>query len=272
MRCIILGNKNLAIGCIEVLFDRGHEILGIVLNPNDDGVDRHGYRSLKRWAAERNLPVIQPDTANAEGGVEWVRSRPPDALFSFSYLRILKGEILAIPHIGAFNIHFGYLPQHRGNLPLVYAMAANEPFAGVTLHLMDEGIDSGDVVGETSVPILKHDTAKSLYFKCVDAGIDLFARTLPAIAGGHFDRLPQAALETKRGHTYHPMRYPNDRWIDWTRSDEEIDAFIRAHSFPPYPGARFNLRDRVLEVVSDGARYHADGRACRSLDEVKHVL
>jgi methionyl-tRNA formyltransferase len=272
MRCIVLGNKNMAIGCSDALLGQEHEIIGIVLNPGDEGVDQHGYLSLKKWAQGKNLSVIQPTTVNQKEMVEWVYSKYPDALFSFSYLRILKSEILSIPRIGSFNIHFGYLPQHRGNLPLVYAMASNESFAGVTLHIMDEGIDTGDVVAQTKVPILKTDTAKDMYFKCVDAGIELFENALPKIAKEQFERVPQKVLEKERGNSYHPMKYPNDRWIDWSQHEDQIDAFIRAHSFPPYPGARFKVGDQVVEIRSDGSCYHIEGKIFPTIRAVADVF
>ena len=127
---------------------------------------------------------------------------------------------------------------------------------GVTLHLMDEGIDTGDIVAQTKIPITPADTARTLYFRSAAAGIGLFAETLPAILSGTYGRTPQPEEEA----TYHPQINPNDRWIDWEWTEKKIHAFIRAHTFLPYPGARFIHKGKEAEVRMFNGKCHVEER------------
>ncbi|MBN1103514.1 MAG: methionyl-tRNA formyltransferase [Deltaproteobacteria bacterium] len=244
-RIVVMGNKNLAVGCTAHLLGIRGNVVTVVLNPDDDGLDRHGYFSLKRFARSRALPSYQPRNASEPGFVETLRGLSPDLIFSFSYSRIIRKNFLDAFRDRVFNLHFSLLPRNRGCLPLIYALAEGDPETGVTLHLMDEGIDTGDIIAQTRLPITTSDTARTLYFRASAAGLALFAETYPSILDASFLRIPQPEERA----SYHPQQNPNDRWIDWTWGSERIHAFIRAHTFwPPYPGARFHHKGRLWEV------------------------
>jgi methionyl-tRNA formyltransferase len=250
-RIVVLGNKNLAVGCTAHLLGLQERVVAVVLNPDDEGRDQHGYLSLKRFAKDQGLPAYQPGSASEPGFVEMLEGLEPDLLFSFSYSRILRRNLLDRFPDRVFNIHFSLLPRNRGCLPLVYALAEGEREAGVTIHLVDEGIDTGDIVSRQSLPVTASDTARSLYFRATAAGVSLFAETYPLLRDGRFKRIPQG----EEGATAHPQQNPNDRWVDPSWNPEAIHRFIRAHTFwPPYPGARL-----LHEGTSWELRYaHAD--------------
>lgn len=239
-----MGGKNLAINCLSFLMEIGEEICGVVVNPTDLEEEGKWYPSLRRFARQNGLPAYQPASANERSFVEIVREMQPDLLFSMSYEKILKKEILGIPRLGAVNIHFSRLPLYRGCLPIVYALSEEEPVIGVSIHYMDEGIDTGDIIAQNTLEAERDDTAFTLYFKCVESATDLFQKAYPLIAAGKNERTTQDDHRS----SYHPQVYPNDRWIDWGWPEEKIHAFIRAHTFLPYPGARF-MKDGLEREV-----------------------
>jgi methionyl-tRNA formyltransferase len=256
MRAVVLGNKDLAVGCLDVLLKHEVDVAGVVLNPDDDGQDEgKWYQSLKKTALQKGLSFVQPKNVSSAEGAAYIGRLEPDFLFSFSYSRIVKGYILNQASKGAFNIHFSNLPHHRGCLPLVYALAACDREAGVTLHVMDEGIDTGPIVERVLFPVEETDTAFSLYFECVAAGIDLFDRALPKLLSGEFE----AASQDLQKGSYHPQVYPNDRWLSPSLSPVQLSSFVRAHTFRGYPSARALLDEGEYEVLYESGRFMIPG-------------
>lgn len=244
-KVIVLGNKNLAVGCTAHLLGLGEQVAAVVLNPDDQGMEGNGYLSLKRFAESKGLRTFQPAGPSDPDFLKALSRLSPDFLFSFSYSRIIRKNVLDLFKDRAFNLHFSLLPRNRGCMPLIYALAEGDRETGATLHVMDEGIDTGDIVSQVRIPISESDTARTLYFRATAAGISLFAETYPRITEGSYARKAQSESEA----TYHPQRNPNDRWIDWRWDRDRIHAFIRAHSFFPYPGARFSFQGQETEVT-----------------------
>lgn len=262
MRAIVLGNKDLAVLCLDVILKHGIHVVGIVLNPDDDGREEgKWYKSLKKVALQRGISAIQPKNVSSPAGLEFIQNLAPDFLFSFSYSRILKGYILNQARCGAFNIHFARLPHYRGCLPIVYALANGDSLVGVTLHVMDEGIDTGDIVAQTLLPVEEGDTAYTVYFKCVAAGASLLDQTLPDLMSGTYTRRPQNLAEG----SYHKQVYPNDRWLSPVMSPSQMSSFVRAHTFVGYPPARANLDGVEHEVFYHDGYFSIPGKGLKNL-------
>jgi methionyl-tRNA formyltransferase len=256
VRAIILGNKDLAVDCLGVIARHGIDVVGIVLNPDDRGIDEGlWYRSLKKAAVEQNIPFIQPATVSSEEGVAFLREKAPDFLFSFSYSRIVKGFVLSEAKVIALNVHFAELPQYRGCLPIVYALANGDPHVGVTLHIMDEGIDTGAILDQAQVMVEERDTAYSMYFKCVEAGTALMDRNLPSLIAGTL----QPRSQTLEIGSYNKQVYPNDRWLPQGLSPEALSCFVRAHTFPGYPSARVRYGGAELDVLCHDGSFEIPG-------------
>ena len=231
-RAVLLGNKDLAVGALDVL-TRYTEVVGVVLNHNDDGAEGRWYQSLRRAAEGRGIVTAQPNSINDPEGVAFLRRLAPDIMLSCSYSRILCRPALACAGL-AMNIHFSALPRHRGCLPVVWAIAEGDSQVGVTLHVMDTGIDSGDIIAQVLLPVDDEDTAYTVYFRCVRAGLALLDCALPSILDGSAPRRPQDLA----AGSYHTQEYPSDRWITAGMTDREARALTRALTFPGYPGAR----------------------------------
>jgi len=156
----------------------------------------------------------------------------PDLILSFSYRQILSKEILDIPSRGAFNLHPSLLPKYRGRCPANWVLVNGEGKTGVTLHCMEERVDSGDVIGQVEVEIAPDETIQTLYPKLCKASVQLLRGTLPKLKSGSVERVPQSEAEA----SYFGRRTPEDGRIDWGRSAQEIYNLVRAVTHP-YPGA-----------------------------------
>jgi len=241
----VLGNKDLAVRSLDVLVRHGADVVGAVLNPDDDGrVQDRWYQSLKRAAAARGIPAIQPSTVSSDEGESFIARLRPDLLLSLSYAKIIRPRILQLAGLLPVNIHFARLPWYRGCLPLVHAMCNGDASVGVTVHVMDAGIDTGDILAQIDVPLSDQDTAYSTYFKCVDAGEQLLDRALPLLFAGRLAWTPQDLA----AGSYHPQVYPNDRWSEPSHSPVRLSSFIRGLTFPSYPTARAMVKGQEHEL------------------------
>lgn len=195
---------------------------------------------------------VQPsrhDAAHAAFVAEVARAAP-DLILCFSYSMLIADKVLAIPPLGAINIHGGLLPRFRGANVLNWALVADVPVTGVTAHYMTSGIDEGDIVYQLSAPISDQDTALTLKQRLDALGLELVSRTCAELAAGK--ALPRTPQDEALARHYR-RRIPEDGCIDWkTMDDRAVFNLIRA-LVKPWPGAFFEMPDG-RRVVLD--RYH----------------
>jgi methionyl-tRNA formyltransferase len=228
---VVFAYHNVGVRCLRVLLDQGVNV-PLVLTHEDSAGETIWYDSVARVCEDRGIEYITPDDANAPDVVARITSLAPEFLFSFYYRKMLGAALLAVPTRGALNMHGSLLPAYRGRVPVNWAVLHGEPRTGASLHYMEVKPDAGDLVAQTSVPILADDTAHDVFQKvCVAAELTL-ARALPQLCAGTATRVP---LDLRSG-SYFSGRKPEDGRIDWTRSAREVYNLIRAVA-PPYPGA-----------------------------------
>jgi methionyl-tRNA formyltransferase len=228
------------------------EIVALVVHPEK----RATFRNEIVAACSLNPQnILEGDSLRSPKVAAHMKSLHPEIGVSANFGYILKPELFeSFPH-GCINIHSGYLPFNRGANPNVWSIVDETP-AGVTIHYIDEGIDTGDVIMRQQVNIEPTDTGGSLYEKLQQASIDLFARAWPLIRMGAAPRIPQ----DPGSGTFHLQ-------ADLTSLDEiELEQglkarrllnIVRARTFPGYPGATFTVNGRqvslevALRYVSD---------------------
>ncbi len=251
MRILFMGGKNVGHGCLRSLLDSGiGQVVGLIANPGDEDPGRW-FLSASELARSRGIPVFAPAKINAPEHVELIRGLRPDVLFSVYYDQILKPGIIAIPPRGCFNLHLALAEEYRGCYPTAWALINGESGTGVTLHVLDAGIDSGDIVAQARVAISPEDTGRSLYDKCTEAGIALFREHAPRILAGDYRARPQAATAKTR----HYNRDFPDREIRFDKPGREIRDHIRALLFEPFPPPYFEIggvRYEIRRVGKDG--------------------
>lgn len=203
-------------------------------------------REIYDWLCDREGVTVRA-LVTTKQQLELIESIHPHVVVAVGYQHIVPEETLQIPDEGCINVHPGYLPHGRGFNPNVWSIIDDLP-AGVTIHYMDDGVDTGEIIARQHVDRLMSDTGKSLYQRIERACVELFKQTWPSIESGTVEAAPQ----TESDATYH---YKSD-FVDLCRIDPEqtyeakelIDR-LRALTFPPFNNA-------FLEV--DGERYYIE--------------
>jgi methionyl-tRNA formyltransferase len=228
---VVFAYHNVGVRCLRVLLDQGVYV-PLVLTHEDSTTENIWYESVARLCAERGIESITVDDANHPDVAARIRALAPDFLFSFYYRKMLGADILGIPRRGALNMHGSLLPKYRGRVPTNWAVINGETETGASLHYMEVKPDAGNLVAQTSVPILGDDTAHEVFQKVVVAAEMTLVRALPQLISG---TAPCVPLNLKAG-SYFSGRKPEDGRIDWTKSARDVYNLIRAVA-PPYPGA-----------------------------------
>jgi methionyl-tRNA formyltransferase len=230
-RIVVFGYHDIAVACLQELLHQGANVVAVVTH-QDSPAETIWFGSVAGLAAASGIPVRTPDDPNVPAFVEEVRHLRPDLIFSFYYRRLLSPAILAIPSLGAINLHGSLLPKYRGRAPLNWVLVYGETSTGVTLHHMDARADHGDIIAQRVVPITIEDTALTLSRRLTAAARGLLTETYPLIVAGRAPRIPQdhsVATKFRR-------RSPADGLIDWKGSAWQIYNLIRAVT-RPFPGA-----------------------------------
>ena len=192
------------------------------------------------WAKERGIPLIQPTSCRDEALISALIELRPDVIVTASFGQYLPDVILSLPDKGCLNVHASLLPKYRGASPIQSAIMAGEKETGVTLMLMDNGIDTGPMLAKESFPIDDEIDAGALNLALAELGGELTARELPRYVSGELEAVEQdesMATETKRLRKC-------DGCVDFRKSARDVHNLIRAVS--PWPGAYTFL---------DGKRY-----------------
>jgi methionyl-tRNA formyltransferase len=199
-----------------------------------------------RAARAASIPIEQPRRINDPEVVAAIATRRPEILLSCQYAQILGAAVRAMASIATLNIHFGPLPRYRGVAPIYWAIHNGETETGVTLHHVDAGIDSGDVIAVKPVPIGPADTARDLYQRSTAAGVELLRESWPAIRD---DDLPRHQQDPAQSLYYNRYSVDYDkRRLAW---DLDVDAIVnraRALIFPPFQYPEVCVSGQLLEV------------------------
>jgi len=250
-----MGTPEFAVPTLEVLHDSRHHVLAVVTQPDrPKGRGRRMVASpVKEAAAACGYPVLQPARVRETRFLEKIIALNPDVFVVVAYGQILPASVLAIPRLGAINIHASLLPAYRGPAPIQWAIINGDQETGVTTMWMDEGMDTGDILLAAKVPIGPGDTAQTLHDRLAQAGVELLIDTLDHLASGLVAGTPQDPSEA----TYAPLLKKEDGRVDWSKEAKSLDAFVRGMN--PWPGAFTFLLGKRLKIfkanyVQKGAR------------------
>jgi methionyl-tRNA formyltransferase len=184
---------------------------------------------LKKWAQKFNLNVLEPNKIRDPEWIKKIQKLAPELIILCAYGQIIPKEILDIPKHGALNIHPSLLPQYRGASPIQTAILNGDKETGVTLMLMDEEMDHGDIISNFKFKISNKITYEELEDKLIEAAIGLLIRTLPGYVHGEIQPKPQDHSKA----TFCKIIKKEDGKIDWNKSAEEIERQIRAYAVWP---------------------------------------
>ena len=238
MKIVYLGNNWLGYQVLKWLKEQGEEIVGLVIHPD------HNQKCVGEIRQVVGLPssrIFYGDELKKGETVNAIRRLKADIAISVLFDYIIGGKLLTIFPQGIINLHSSYLPYNRGQYPNVWSIVEETP-AGVTLHYIDEGIDTGDIIVQREVFIEPTDTGESLYHKLERVALMLFQETWFLIRQGKETRQPQNNAIA----TYHKSKDVSkideiDLGGEYTARD--LINVLRARTFPPYKGAYFRLTD-----------------------------
>jgi methionyl-tRNA formyltransferase len=244
MSIVFVGTPAFAVPSLRRLAAAGHDISAVVTQP--DRPAGRGRRPapppVKLAAQELGLTVLQPETLRDPLVVSQIAALAPQAIVAVAYGQILRPEVLDIAPKGVINVHPSLLPRWRGASPIASAVLAGDEDTGVTIMLMDPGLDTGPILAQEHAPIAPTDTAGSLTEKLSHLGADLLVRTLPRWLTGEIQPEPQDASQA----TTCRLVRKEDGAIDWTLPALEVWRRVRAYN--PWPGAHTTMAGELLHI------------------------
>lgn len=231
IRTIFMGTPDFAATILGGLRDAGYHIVAVYTKP-DKPVGRKQETTpppVKRIAEEAGIPVEQPIRFD-EKAVETLRGYKPDLIVVAAYGKILPGAVLEMPGFGCVNVHTSLLPKYRGAAPVQNALLQGETETGVTLMLLDDGLDTGDILAQTSLVISPDDTRDTLLAKLAEDGVTLLRETLPLWVERKITPKPQDETQA----TVCQLIDREDGRIFWNETAETIWNTFRG--LTPWPG------------------------------------
>ena len=258
MRIVFMGTPDFSVPALKALVEAGHEVAAVVTQP-----DRPRGRGkelqmtpVKVQALAYGIPVYQPEKVKDPAFVEILRNLQPEVIVVIAFGQILHRDILDLPPYGCINIHASLLPKYRGAAPIQWAVIDGEKETGVTTMMMDVGLDTGDMLEKTVIPLDPKETGGSLFDKLSQAGGPLILSTLEKLKAGTAVRTPQ----TDEDSTYAKMLTKSLGQIDWSMEAAAIERLIRGLN--PWPSAYTFVHGKTLKIWdADVLKESSDGAA-----------
>lgn len=244
MRVIFMGTPDFAVETLEEIIKAGHEVELVVSQP-DKAVGRSKalkYTPVKACALEHGIEVYQPERVREAECIEYLRGYQPDIIIVEAFGQIIPKAILDMPRFGCVNVHASLLPKYRGAAPIQWAVINGDMVTGVTTMLMNEGLDTGDMIMKKEIIIREDETGGSLFERLSRVGAKLCVETMAAIEAGTATYTPQNDEEA----THTKKIYKELGSIDWTRDAKTIECLIRG--LDPWPSAYTRLGDKTLKI------------------------
>ncbi len=245
LRLVFMGTPPFAVPPLRALLERGHEVAGVYTRPDRRAGRgrRLGQSAVKRFALDRGLAVFQPASLmRAPDAISEMASLAPEAIVVAAYGAFLPKETLDLPRLGCLNIHPSLLPRWRGPSPVASAILEGDEITGVSVILLDEGVDTGPVLARRHTDILRAEKADALTHRLFSIGSALLADTLDDWNEGRID--PQAQDESQATSTRLLKR--EDGRIDWTEPAALLER--KARAFHPWPGTFTTWRGKTLKI------------------------
>ena len=246
MRVLFMGTPDFALFTLRALVEAGEEIVGVVTQP--DKPKGRGYElqppPVKVYAQAQGIPVYQPTTLRDGAFAGELEALAPDVIVVVAYGKILPPYVLGYPKYGCVNVHGSLLPAYRGAAPMQRAIMDGHTETGITTMLMNEGLDTGDMLLTVRVPIAENDNFEDIHDKLGEAGAVLLLDTLRGLSAGTVTPLPQ----DNRLATYAAKIEKKDCLIDFRESAQTVHNTVRGLS--PIPLAFTHTPDgKLLKLI-----------------------
>lgn len=262
-----MGTSPFAVPSLKILLAKGENIVGVFTQP--DKPQGRGLKikisPIKGVALENHLPLFQQEKINRDESVEIIKSLSPDLIVVAAFGQIISQRILDIPRFGSINVHASLLPRYRGAAPINRVILQGEKETGVTTILMDEGLDTGNILLQKKLEIFPEENAGELHDRLAFLGAAVLRETVERLKKGGLTSSKQDESEA----SYAPALEKEEGVIDWEKPAEKIYNHIRGMN--PWPGAFTYLEGKILKVfhakhVIQGSS-HEPGKVVKASDE-----
>ncbi len=267
MRTVFMGTPDYSVKTLAALLDADYDVVGVFAQP-DKPVGRKQILTpppVKQFAIEKGIPVYQPTTLRDGTAYQTLKELAPDVIVVVAYGKILPKEILELPKYGCVNGHASLLPRHRGASPIQWDIVCGDQNAGDTTMLMDEGMNTGDILETAQTPIGETETAEQLFERLSGISADLMISTLKKLENGTVTPTKQPT----EGVTYAPIIKKDMARLDFTKDANELYNAVRGYY--SWPCAFFFLDGKRVKVIESRISGKTD-KPCGTVIEAKDRL
>ena len=236
----MLGTGSFALPTFRGLYGSAHDVVGLVTQPDRTGRGHHRHRNpMKELADEHETPVFQPEKAGTPEALDRLREFNADLFVTAAYGQILSAELLAIPRLGAINVHASLLPKYRGAAPIQFAMISGETETGITVFQIEPKLDAGPILGVETIAIDPDETYGELQDRLADVSVPLVETVIDNLAAGHCEPIVQDNTQVTKA----PRLKKTDGRIPWDKSAWLVNCHIRGVQPWPKPSTVLHLQD-----------------------------
>lgn len=245
-----MGTPDFAVPSLDVLIKSKHKIAAVVTGADKERGrgKKISFTPVKTLAIQHNIPVFQPEKLKDEIFINELKNFNAD-LFVIVAFRILPKEVFTLPSKGSFNLHGSLLPKYRGAAPIQWALINGEHETGLTTFMLDEKVDTGNIILQEKIKIDDEDNFGSLHDKMSKLGAEIVLKTVNLIEEGNFKLYKQDDIISLPA----PKITKEFCEINWRKPAIEIHNFIRGLS--PIPGAYFKYKDKIIKIYKTNVKH-----------------
>lgn len=239
-----MGTPEFSVPMLDAVEQSSHKLVGVVT-----AIDKPAGRgrklkksAVKIYAEKHDLTILQPKNLKSEEFFNQLKELNPNVIFVVAF-RMLPEQVWKFPNYGTINLHASLLPDYRGAAPINWAIINGETQTGLTTFLIDDKIDTGNIIDRISLTISETDNVQNVYDKMIPKGVKLSLDTLDKIAQGDLNPIPQKNFDASKKA---PKLNKDNTRIDWSQSGYKIYNFIRGLS--PFPAAWTILDNETEEI------------------------
>jgi methionyl-tRNA formyltransferase len=263
MKIIYFGTPEFAVPSLQALIESGEDVISVVTQP--DKVKGRGHKlsqpPVKELAVSKGIRVLQPSGIRTPEFFDEMAGLAADIIVVVAYGKIIPKSLLELPPFGCVNVHASLLPQYRGAAPIQWSLINGDEKTGITTMLLDEGMDTGDILLKEEVEIYEEDNAYTLSSRLSNVGASLLLKTLKGLKDKSIKPVPQGSMATFAP----PLKKENGR-INWSLSAREISNLIRGTY--PWPGAYCYLNSEKINIIKARVVSHNNKGTVGRIEEI----
>lgn len=266
-RIVFFGTPEFSSTILQKLIDNNYKPVLVITAP-DRPIGRHGSTSptpVKKTAKKNDIPVkTYGSLRNREDVEKEIKSYQPDLIIVAAYGKIIPQNILDIPKLYPLNIHGSILPKLRGASPVQYAILEGLAETGITLMIMNDKMDEGDILKVKKIPITKDETSPSLFAKMSEIAANFLIQTLPEITKGDLKPQPQDHTQA----TYTKLLNKTDGEFSYLNPPKNLSNMIRAYY--PWPGVFTQIEGQTIKFLPEN-KIQLPNRKAISINDFKNT-